>query len=451
MRKAMVVLATEETGGHEDFARSLLVDRDFDAIVCTDGVEALQALQDPSASVLITDLRMPGQGGMNLIDQVVDMAPHVAVIVIADRDEIESAVESMKKGARDFICKPINPDDLAFRTERALAGAVLAKENKALREMVKYRFEPIATIGTSAAVRYVTNRIDELGQSREHVLISGERGTRKEDIARSIHHAGDSFDRPFVVASGGRYQAFLPPSENGRSLFIEEAAGGTLFFGEISDVSLENQAELLRAIEGGDCSQEKADSERTRVIAATRADLARRVGEGVFNPDLLNCLQTTLLRVPPLRDRVEDIQPLVVYLLERVSGEVHGRCPQLAGNAINSLRGYSWPGNVRELEAIIRRAMLLANGGDITADMLDLAQSGDHYTPTVTTDLRTATRAFERQHISAVLASVGNRKHEAARVLGIGLSSLYRKLDDLKTNRASTPNRPSSYEERAEV
>ncbi len=445
MNRATILLADDEATLRENLAEVISEDSECDVIVCADGTEALKALRHHHVDALITDLRMPGITGMDLIDEALEIAPEIAIIVITAFGEIDTAVEAMKKGVGDYICKPLMLEDVVFRLKRLLAHKTTAKENVLLRKQIRETVDPVATLGESGSIRSIRSQIDELGRITEPVLIIGELGTRKKDIARAIHRAQGRPGRPFVsadcsepikghatIAPDGVRKWSLKPGQSGRPACFEAAEGGTLFFGEITELPLTVQIELLRTIKDSAPGNGKTKSGGTRVIVASRYDLGARVHEGTFDQELYCRLETVQLRVPPLRDRAEDIETVSKYIMGRFSDDLNMRGCKLSLAATEALAHYVWPGNLLELEAVLRRAMLLADGEIVDVDHLGLSSGGGRRTLFGASDLSSAIREFEREHISNVLASVGGNKIEAAQVLDIGLSSLYRKLDGLK-------------------
>jgi len=446
MRKPTVVLADDEATLRENLAQ-VLQEEGFNVISCRNGTLALRALKSNTIDALITDLRMPGITGMDLIDHAVKIAPNAVIIVITAFGEVETAVEAMKKGVCDYICKPIILDEVVFKLKRLLAVDGLERENRLLKEQARLAYDISSIIGKSPAIGAIKQTISRVSQKMSNVLICGECGTGKEVIARAVHYSGVTSDKPFVAVNCGGLADSLVESElfgyrkgsftgaeGDRIGYFETADGGTLFLDEIGNLPFHSQAVLLRAIEQHAVTRVGDSSPRPvhlRVIAATNRDLTQAIEAGEFREDLFYRLNVIQIVLPPLRDRREDIPLLMEHFLQKYNVELQSRCPGFTPEAVEEMVNYGWRGNVRELENVVERALIFAEGRSVTVNDLALAVGPAPRGDTFTTDLRAATHEFERQHVARVLANLGGNKAEAARALGIGLSSLYRKLDEL--------------------
>ncbi len=452
MEQATVLLADDEETLRENLAQ-VLREEGFNVLACHDGAEALRALRANSVDALITDLRMPGVSGMDLIDHALKLAPDAVKMVITAFGEVDTAVEAMKKGVRDYICKPLILDEVIFKLKRLLAHDDLARENKRLREEIRHTHDTSGIVGTSRSLTAIKETIGRVSNTVSNVLISGESGTGKEIIARAIHYSGDTRDKPFVAVNCGGLVETLVESElfgyrkgaftgaeADHAGYFEEANHGTLFLDEISSLPYTSQSVLLRAIEQRAVTRVGESRPRPvhiRIIAATNRDLAKAIEGGEFREDLYYRLNVIHINIPPLRDRREDIPPLIEHFLHKYNAELKCNCPGFTPEAIETLTNYRWRGNVRELENIVERALIFANGDPVRADDLLLTVGLGHKPEEFTWDLRSTMREFERQHIMKVLVAQGGSKVDAAQVLGIGLSSLYRKLDELGILKAS--------------
>lgn len=459
MNKATVVLADDEHTLRKNLAKVLTEDGGFEVIPCADGTEALKALRKRSVDALITDLRMPGITGMDLIDHAIEIAPEVVIIVITAFGEVETAVGAMKKGVRDYICKPLIMEDVVFRLKRLLSHDDLVRENQVLRDQARGKHDPSRIVGESASMMAIKRQIERIGNTMSNVLITGESGTGKEVVARAIHYAGPTAEKPFVAVNCGGLAESLVESELFGSRkgsftgakrdqigYFESANRGTLFLDEIGNLPLPGQAALLRAIEERAITRVGENRPRPvdiRIIAATNRELspARELSHGVetgsFREDLFYRLNVVHLVIPPLRERPEDIHPLANHFLAKYNVELNKNCPGFTDAAEDALVRHAWQGNVRELENAIERALIFADGHLIDANDLGLTDSAGAAATPVTLNLRVATREFETKHIASAVATAGGNKAEAARLLGIGLSSLYRKLDELRFAKAS--------------
>ncbi len=446
MAQTTVLLADDEDTLRLNLAE-VLRDEHFDVIACADGTEALAALKSQSIDVLITDLRMPGICGMDLIDRAVKLAPDMAIIVITAFGEVDTAVEAMKKGARDYICKPLRFEELIFKLKQLVVQKDLARENEVLREQARRSNEFSDIIAVSPAMTAIIDTVRRICHTTSNVLLCGESGTGKEVLARALHFGGVTADKPFVAVNCGGLTDTLVESEffgyrrgaftgaeRDRMGYFEAADGGTLFLDEIGNLPLKSQAVLLRAIEQrsvtrvGDTRPRRVN---LRIVAATNTDLERAIDAGTFREDLYYRLNVVRLTLLPLRRRPEDIPPLIDYFVKKYNVELGCKCPGLDDEAMQAMCEHHWRGNVRELENVIERAMIFADSRPVSLEDLSFVVGERTAPSSLALDLRTATRQFERQHVMKVLGNFRNNKAAAADALGIGLSSLYRKMDEL--------------------
>jgi two-component system response regulator PilR (NtrC family) len=456
MSQATILLADDEETLRKNLAQVLL-EEGFDVIACPDGAEALRTLKATTIDAIITDLRMPGISGMELIDHATKLAPEATIIVITAFGEVETAVEAMKKGARDYLCKPLIFDELIFKLKRLLAHDDLVKQNRVLREQIRQATGYSGVVAKSAAMTSIIETIKRIAHTTSNVLICGESGTGKEVLARALHYGGVTSDKPFVAVNCGGLVDSLVESElfgyrrgaftgaeSDRTGYFEAANGGTLFLDEIANLPLKSQAVLLRAIEEKTITRvgdNRARPVDIRVAAATNRDLEKAIEAGEFREDLYYRLNVVRITVPPLRERPEDIPALIEHFVRKYNAELKCSCPGFDAEALRAMCAHQWRGNVRELENVVERALIFA--GDRLVAVPDLSISISRGVPTQTYEmnLRSATREFERQHIVKVLSSFGNNKAAATEVLGIGLSSLYRKMDELGISKP--PREPS--------
>jgi DNA-binding NtrC family response regulator len=456
MSQATILLADDEDTLRTNLAR-VLKEEGFDVIACPDGTTALRALKSTTIDALITDLRMPGVSGMELINHARKFTPDAAIIVITAFGEVETAVEAMKKGARDYICKPLIFDELIFRLKRLLEHEEQAKENKILRAQMQRAFGHSDVVARSSAMVAILDTLKRISHTMSNVLICGESGTGKEVLARILHYGGITSERPFVAVNCGGLVDTLVESElfgyrkgaftgaeSDRIGYFEAANGGTLFLDEIGNLPLKSQAVLLRAIEEKAVTRvgdSRPRSVSIRIVAATNRDLEKAVEAREFREDLYYRLNVVRITVPPLRERPDDIPALIEHFVKKYNGELKCQCPGFEPEALEVMLSHPWRGNVRELENVTERAMIFAGDRGVTAQELSIAGPRSAAS-TYALDLRSAVHEFERQHLIKVLAGFGNNKAAAADALGIGLSSLYRKLDELgimKAPREASP------------
>ncbi len=446
MSQNTILLADDEDTLRKNLAQ-VLREEGFDVIACADGTAALRALRANTVDAIITDLRMPGLTGMDLIDHARKLAPDATVIVITAFGEVETAVEAMKKGAQDYICKPLIFDELIFKLKRLLAHEDLARQNKVFREQIKRTHDITDIVAKSSSMAALLDTIKRIAHTTANVLICGESGTGKEVLARGLHYAGVTRDKPFVAVNCGGLTDTLVESElfgyrrgaftgaeTDRIGYFEAANNGTLFLDEIGNLPVSSQSVLLRAIEEKAITRVGDNRPRPvniRVVAATNRDLEQSIETGDFREDLYYRLNVIRLTVPPLRERPADIPPLIEHFVRKYNEELNCACPGFDPDAIQAAIKHRWRGNVRELENVVERALIFAGDDPIRLQDLSFALGGAVATPMYPLDLRTASRDFERQHIVKVLSSYGNNKVATAEALGIGLSSLYRKMEEL--------------------
>ncbi|MCP4593431.1 MAG: sigma-54-dependent Fis family transcriptional regulator [bacterium] len=448
MNPTTVLLADDEDTLRTNLAQ-VLDEEGFDVIACPDGTEALRALRANSIDAVITDLRMPGVCGMDLIGHAQKLAPDAIIIVITAFGEVQTAVEAMKKGARDYICKPLYFEELIYKLKQLIAQVDVTKENRLLREQLRQVYDCSGIVGQSASTKAIVDTIQRVAHTMSSVLICGQSGTGKEVLARALHYGGVTADKPFIAVNCGGLTETLVESElfgyrrgaftgadSDRIGFFEAAQGGTLFLDEIADLPLKGQAVLLRAIEEKAVTRVGDNRPRPvniRIVAATNQDIEAAVKTGRFREDLYYRLNVIRITVPPLRERVEDIPPLIEHFVSKYNAELKRACPGFSAEAINAMCQCEWQGNVRELENVVERTLIFSGDRQVETHDLPLAQTDSSTSQEYVLNLRRAGREFERKHILKALSAFGGDKAAAAEALGIGLSSLYRKLEDFRS------------------
>lgn len=404
------------------------------------GRQGLVHLEKYSYDLVLLDLVMPDLNGIEVLRKIKSLDPETLVTIITGYGSIQSAVESIKTGAFDFLPKPFAPDDLRLSVKRALEKRRLDLENLYLRSELKRKDERCAIVYQSEAMARIMDMVERLSPSDSTVLITGESGTGKGLVAHKIHQLSQRRHRPFVTVDCGTLVETLFESElfgHIKGSFtgadankvgkFELAQNGTLFFDEISNISLEVQAKLLRAVEERKIS--KVGSHRVitvdvRIIAATNKDLARAITEEKFRKDLFYRLNVMSIHLPPLRDRKEDIPILVPHFLEKYNRTLKKQVQGITDEAMELLIQHDWPGNVRELENIIERLVVLSTGAYIEPS--DLAFSGAVFSPSKTKSV--SLRDLERDHIIEMLQRYEGHKKETAQALGIDRKTLREKL-----------------------
>lgn len=420
----------------------------FEVGVACDAETALAVAGQLEPDLALCDVQLPGIDGLELLDRLLRVRPETLVMMITAFATVENAVAAFHRGAHDYLMKPVIFEELLTKIDRLMSYRRLLLENQALRRQLHARTDPDTMVGRGPAMTAVKTLIRKVGPTRSNVLITGESGTGKELVARALHTLGPEPDSAFLAVNcaaipndllenqlfGHVRGAFTGADRDHAGLFV--AAGrGTVFLDEIGELAPATQAKLLRAIENKEVLPVGATRPvaiEARVVAATNKDLAAEAAENRFRPDLYYRLNVVTITLPPLRDRREDIPELIDVLLARHARRLGKPVDGLDNASIRGLMAAPWKGNVRELDNALERAVILCEGSILTPDDFapGLIEPGLGSEADVD-DLRAALRDHERQHIQRVLERCGDDKREAARRLGLGLSSLYRKLEEL--------------------
>jgi DNA-binding NtrC family response regulator len=415
--------------------------------------EAIRRLETHAIDIVVTDLILPPSSGLDLLKQVHEMYPQIAVLVLTQYGTIDSAVAATRMGAVDYVTKPFHIDDLRARLERVARDMDLDRENRLLREQLRSKPGFGGMIGVSAKMQRVYKMIEKVSQHEYPVLILGESGTGKELVAKSIHYSGIRKERPFAPVDCSSLVPTLIESElfgyvkgaftgamQSKQGLLEAAQGGTLFLDEIGDMPVDLQAKLLRALQEREVKPVGSTERRhinIRIIAATNRDLESAIRAGAFRQDLYFRLNVVQIKLPPLRERKSDIQLMVISFLEKFS-DPHGPPRTISDDAMRRLIAYDWPGNVRELENAIERAVAMGSGpvvhvGDLPSNL--------HYPSSERVpdkDELLPMEELERRAILRTLRETGGDKLAAARMLGIGKTTLYRKLKQYQAGQAAS-------------
>ncbi|HLY11713.1 MAG TPA: sigma-54 dependent transcriptional regulator [Planctomycetota bacterium] len=446
---ARILLADDERDFRVSVAEALRA-AGHDVMQAGTAGEALAILSKEAFDVLLTDLRMPGRSGLELLREAAEKLPEAILIVLTAYGSMESAIEALRIGAHDYMLKPLRLEGLRLKIDRLLEHRDTAAENRMLRGAMESAAFPSGLVGSSPALSEVRRLIAKVAPTDSTVLILGETGTGKELVARAIHRQSPRKDRPFVAVNCGAIPdtlleselfghvrgAFTGADRDKRGLF-EVAGAGTIFLDEIGELPLSLQPKILRVLESREILRVGSTTPvkvAGRIVAATHRDLKQRSEQQAFRADLYYRLCVFEIPVPPLRSRPEDIGPIASTLLERFSKSMIRPLPSLEEGVLATLQQYHWPGNVRELANVLERAMILSEGPTLGAN--DLPEFLGSSVKPGEDDLKTARVAFERAHIRRVIEKCGGDKRQAAELLGIDLSSLYRKLED--------PPRPTS-------
>ena len=441
------------------------------------GAEGLTALRGREWDVVITDLRMPEVGGLEILAEAKKLHPETQVVVVTAFATTETAIAAMKAGAYDYLTKPFKVDEVGMVVERALERRVLHRENLVLRDEIKGRYKLDRLIGKSPAMHRVFEMVRKIAPARTSVLLIGESGTGKELAARALHELSPRADRPFVAVNCGAIPETLLESElfghvrgaftganNDKQGLFEAAHGGTLLLDEVAELPVPMQVKLLRVLQERKVKPVGGVAERevdVRIVAATNRDLETEVEKGTFRQDLFYRLNVIQLRLPPLRERREDIALLVTHFIRKFSAEhgrqIHGADPE----AMSALMAYHFPGNVRELENLIERAVTLAPADQVSAEALPTLKglssaetplgAPASALPETGLDLERVVEDFERGLIIKALERTSGNRTEAARLLGVTFRSLRYRLSKLGITGADSPSENGGGEKPAET
>ncbi|TMA36879.1 MAG: sigma-54-dependent Fis family transcriptional regulator [Deltaproteobacteria bacterium] len=413
---------------------------------CASGDAALAVLEEHPADVVVTDWKMPGMDGLTLLRRLRARWPAMPVVLLTAYGSVPSAVAAMREGAFDYVTKPFDNDELRALVARALDMTRLERENRYLRQEVASRYAPETVVAESEASRKLLELVRRVAPSRAAVLIQGESGTGKELVARLLHYWSDRVGQPFVAVNckafaEGVLESELFGHEKGaftgavaaRPGCFERATGGTLFLDEIGEIGTDFQAKLLRVLQDGELLPVGATRPRqvdVRIVTATNRSLREEISAGRFRDDLYYRLNVIPIQLAPLRERREDILPLVRHFLGRHAAE-SGRRLALAAEAEEALVSHGWPGNVRELENAIERAVVLAHGEWITPEDLLLEQRSPAGEPPLEGTLQDSLDRAAAARIRAALEAAKGNRAEAARTLGVDRTTLYRLMKRL--------------------
>ena len=458
---ADTILIVEDEQVLRESLGELLQEEGYDVLLAANGQLAYEILLDRPVDLVLSDIRMPEMDGMVLLRHVQRTAPQTPMILITAYGTVSSAVNALQSGAMDYLLKPVQFDDLLAKVRKALEFRKLKNTCRVLTEQLSAEAVFHNLVGQSRQMLQLFDLVRKLSTVKSSVLVVGESGTGKELIARAIHYNGVTRDRPFVPVNCGAIPDTLVESElfgyrrgaftganQDKMGFFEAADGGTLFLDEISTLRPNVQSSLLRALEErvivpvGDTRPRAVD---VRIIAASNRNLEDMVKAGEFREDLLYRLNVVNLHIPPLRARKEDIPPLIHHFLEKHTREMNKTITGVTNGAMRAMLNYDWRGNVRELENVIERAVIFADGGELGVENLPFAAGVEEE---VGEELKDAIRLSERQHIINSLRRHGYDKNVTAQKLGIGVSSLYRKLDEM--NIPKSPDEDGEPEGRRE-
>lgn len=445
MKRRILIAEDEEL--MRAILRRLFEGEGFEVSAADSAENAIKALAEQSFDVVITDIKMAGMTGIDLLDRIKTLDEYAMVIIITAFSSVETAVAALRKGAYDYVTKPFVNEELLQTVNNALTQRQLFLENRSLRRELDRHFNVSEFVGESDALKKIFSLVKRVAEGRSTILITGETGTGKELIARSIHFNSSRSSKPFLAVNCGAMSESLLESElfghergaftgaiQARKGLFRSADGGTVFLDEVGDMPVSLQVKLLRAIQEHEVTPVGASYPirfDARIVAATNRDLEADVRNGLFREDLFYRLNVIEINVPPLRERRSDIPALARHFAMRTARMQDQPLKEISQEAMALLMDHDWPGNVRELENCIERAFLLAEdtieAEDLPAKILD-RNAINRSVSQKSEDGILPLDEIERRHIHEVLSQMENDKVKASKALGIDLSTLYRKL-----------------------
>ena len=441
------ILVVEDQDSARESLCELLSAEGYQVEQAADGTAGIALVDKADFDIVLTDLKLPGQDGIAVLKHVREVAPQTFVMIMTAYGSLDSAIEAMRLGAQDYILKPLIIDEVLHKARRLMEHRSLAWEIQMLRTEVSKHFSPTQAVGRSPAMQEIMSLIEKVGPAPSTVLISGESGVGKEVVARAIHEQSPRRSNVFLPVNcsaipetllesqlfGYVKGAFTGATSSQEGLF-QHAGGGTIFLDELGEMPLSLQPKLLRAIEEkkvlpvGSTNPIHVD---VRIIASTNRDLKEEVEAGRFRDDLFYRFNVIGIHIPPLRDRREDIPLLVDHLVKRHNQEMKKSYKGVDNAAMRVLLSLPWKGNIRELDNVLERAMILGNGEWITAVDLPGKVHGSIDGISEEDNLSKALEAYEKIHIEKTLAKATGDKKRASELLGLSLSTLYRKMEHL--------------------
>jgi DNA-binding NtrC family response regulator len=446
--RSQLLIVDDDTAMREMLA-SLFRDRGYAVEEAASAAEALERADKQCFDVALSDIRMPGKTGIEMVGELRERLPETPVVLMTAFGSIDSAVESMRAGAFDYITKPFEPDAVVLTIERALERRVLEEENRRLRRALDQTSSFGDLIGESPAMREIFALVRKVANSSSSVLITGESGTGKEVVARTIHYSGNRSDKPFVpinctaIPEGlleselfGHVRGAFTGAHTTKQGLFEKANGGTLSLDEIGDMSLALQGKLLRVLQDREVRAvggTQVIKVNLRIITATNKDLSAEMEAGNFREDLYYRLNVIPIFIPPLRERPQDVPPLAKAFVAKHCGS-HTRT--ISSSGLQYLAAFPWKGNARELENAIERTLALSDSDEIGVEELRLDSAtceGRDNSPAALThtaaENRLTLRELEDRYIEEVMRITDGNKVHAAKILGIDRKTLYRRAE----------------------
>ena len=442
------ILITDDEQSQRDILSGYLKKKGFKVFSAASGKEAIKIVNENAVDIILSDYKMPELTGLELITKIKEINPEISFVIITAYGTVETAVDAMKQGAFDYISKPVNLDELDLLIDKIIENKNLKTENKLLKELLVEKNKLSSIISQSSKMDEVLSVASRAAQSKATVLITGENGTGKEVLAKAIHFASPRKDKPFITVNipalsenlleselfGHEKGAFTGADKLKKGRF-EIADGGTIFLDEIGDMTSGTQVKLLRTLQ--ESTIERVGSSETisidvRVLAATNKDLEKKIKEGTFREDLYYRLNVVKINIPPLRERREDILPLIEFFIKKYSEENEKQDIRISKEAADKLMKYNYPGNVRELENIIERAVVLMRSQTILESDLSLGVKGfsqeSEITHPAAGTLLEQVEELEKKLIYDALAQSNGNQTKAGKMLGLTERNLRYKM-----------------------
>jgi DNA-binding NtrC family response regulator len=441
------ILIVDDEKPIRDSLKIVLADEGYNAEVAGDGEEALEKIKNESFDIVITDIKMPKLDGIQLLESASSISPETFFIIMTAYASVKTAIDALRHGAFDYLIKPVEFDDVIIRIKRLIDYKNLAQENKVLRQRVSSDKGFTNLIGTSASMKKVFSIISQVAPTNSNVLITGKSGTGKELVAKAIHFNSNRKDKIFLPINCGAISENLIESElfghkkgaftgavDDKLGLFKVADNGTLFLDEIGELPLNLQVKLLRAIEDKEfipVGSIKPVSTNIRIIAATNQNLFEKIKTGEFREDLYYRLNVVEIKLPTLNERKEDIPLLISHFIAKYCGEMGKKILGVDNETMKVLIAHDWRGGVRELENVIERAIIFASKEYLTINDLAEHVRGVMDIQGFPDSIKDASKIFEREHILRIIKKFDYNKEEASKALELGLSSLYRKMEEL--------------------
>jgi DNA-binding NtrC family response regulator len=452
------VLVVDDERAIRDLLSDALRHAGYEVLSAPNGEEALSLILRDNIHIAITDIKMPGMNGIDLLKKIPDISPETIVVLITAYASVETAVDALRYGAFDYILKPIINEDVIAKISRIDQYLKVKRENQILRQEVKRHYDFHNIIAKSQSMHNVFHMVRKVSATTSNILITGESGTGKEMIARAIHFNSPMKEGKFLPINCGAIPTTLWESElfghvqgaftgatGNKEGYLRIVEEGTLFLDEVSEISLDAQVKLLRVIDNQEFTPlgaVKTQRLNARIIAASNKDLKQLVEQGKFREDLYYRLNVIRIHIPPLRERKEDIPPLLRHFIRQYNPELGKNIHGVDNMTMKLLFSYKWEGNVRELKNVIERAMIFCDKEVIgNQDLpMELNESRKMSELTEHRDLRQGVKEFEKISILHVLEEVSFDKRKAASILGLSKSSLYRKMEELGIAHPTDPS-----------